>query len=520
MTITGCSFIAGQEVFGNAGEFRAHNPASGAALSPGFAQVGSAEVQLAAAAAAACFDEFRSTTPEQRAVLLETVAEKLAAAKEEIVERAVAETGLTSQRLDGELNRTCNQLRLFAGELRRGDHQRVRIDRELADRQPTPRPDMRQRQVPLGPVVVFGASNFPLAFSVAGGDTASALAAGCPVIVKAHSSHAGTAELAGRAIRDAVAECHLPGGVFSMLLGPGAVIGQALAEHPAIKAIAFTGSQSAGIALMHTAAARTEPIPVFAEMSSINPVVVFESAATNRTADVASGFVASLTLGSGQFCTNPGLIFVPAAATELIETIAAKASAAAGQTMLSSGIYRAFEAGRDRVAALGATDLARGSVGSGENAPAPVVFSCSASHFLRTPHLQEEVFGAAAIVVGYEDLAQLAQCAESLQGQLTATMQIAAADEPAAKQLLPILERKAGRLIVNGWPTGVEVNQAIVHGGPFPATSNSQFTSVGAAAIERFQRPVCYQGFPEALLPAAVQDANPWHLPQREVPTP
>lgn len=515
MTITGASLIAGESVPGTGGGFEVMNPATDERLDGTFLQVGLAEVALAAAKAEEAFDAFRTTAPETRAVLLETIATNLEARREGIVARATAETGLSAARITGELARTTGQLRLFAQELRLGEHHGVRIDHALPDRTPAPGPDLRQRQIPLGPVAVFGASNFPLAFSVAGGDTASALAAGCPVIVKAHSSHAGTAEIAGQAITDAVIECGLPAGTFSMLFGPGASVGQALAANPAIKAVAFTGSQSAGVALMRTAAARPEPIPVYAEMSSINPVVWLPSAANTNIIGRAADFVASLTLGAGQFCTNPGLIFIPAQATAALDAVVTELNAAGGQTMLSSSIRQSYETGLENVGGLGAIMLAQGSRGTTQNAPAPVLFTTTADRFLSAPELQEEIFGAAALVVTYENADELRACLESLQGQLTATLHFENEDLETAGTLVPILERKAGRIIANSWPTGVEVNHAMVHGGPFPATSDSRATSVGTLAIARFQRPVSYQGFPETLLPLPVRDENPWDVPAR-----
>lgn len=461
------------------------------------------------------FDIYRDTSPEERAVFLETIAANLEAIKEEIVERAQQETGLTAARLEGEHARTTNQLRLFAKELRLGAHQEVRIDNALPDRRPTPGPELRQRQVPLGPVAVFGASNFPLAFSVAGGDTASALAAGCPVIVKAHNSHAGTCELAGQAITKSVAECKLPPGVFSIIFGPGASVGKSLAAHKAIKAIAFTGSQGAGTDLMRTGVGRPEPIPVYAEMSSINPVVLLPGAIAKDSNSLAVGFVASLTLGAGQFCTNPGLILIPEDAPNITEAIVLTLGKSSGETMLSSGIYRAYEEGNKRLEACGAELIATGSVGPTLNAPAPTIYRCTAKQLRSTPEFQEEVFGASALLVTYSDFDDLKSTLESMQGQLTLTVHAAESDYPQLVAILPILERKAGRLIFNGWPTGVEVNHAMVHGGPFPATSDSRTTSVGTLAIERFQRPVSYQGFPNQLVPTAISDENPWGLPRR-----
>ena len=370
--------------------------------------------------------------------------------------------------------------------------------------------------MPLGPVAVFGASNFPLAFSVAGGDTASALAAGAPVIVKAHSAHLGTSELVGRAVQQAVRDQGLPEGVFSLLMGAGRTLGEALVAHPAIKAVGFTGSRQGGLALVAIANSRPEPIPVYAEMSSINPVFLFPAALARRAEAIGQGFADSLTMGAGQFCTNPGLVlaidgpglqrFVQAASEAL-----AKKSA---QTMLTSGIHTAYQAGEEKMAATpGVQKLARGT-GAGElqNAAEAALFITDAQTLLTHSDLDSEVFGPASLIVRVRDMDELLAVAEHLEGQLTATLQIDEDDHTQARRLLPVLERKVGRILANGFPTGVEVSHAMVHGGPFPSTSNAMFTSVGACAIDRFLRPVCYQDLPDALLPEALQHHNPLGL--------
>lgn len=515
MSLTGQSTIAGRSVRGNGGTSHSIDPSNGAVLEPTYFFIGESEIEDAAISAEKAFDFYRNTSPTDRAVFLESIAENLESIKKEIVERAHKETGLTVARLQGEHARTVNQLRLFAKELRLGAHQEVRIDSALPDRQPTPGPELRQRQVPLGPVAVFGASNFPLAFSVAGGDTASALAAGCPVIVKAHNSHAGTSELAGQAITKAVTKCKLPAGVFSIIFGPGASVGKSLAAHRAIKAIAFTGSQGAGTDLMRTAAGRPEPIPVYAEMSSINPVVLLPGAIAKDPDVIATGFVSSLTLGAGQFCTNPGLVLIPDDSSNIVEAIVSLVTKSTGQTMLSSGISRAYEEGNKRLEDCGAELIAIGSVGASLNAPAPTIFRCSAELLRSQPALQEEVFGYSALLVTYTGFEDLKTTLELMQGQLTATIHAADVDYPQVAEIMPILERKVGRIVFNGWPTGVEVNHAMVHGGAFPATSDSRTTSVGTLAIYRFQRPVSYQNFPNRLLPVSISDGNPWGLPRR-----
>ncbi|ABL83696.1 MULTISPECIES: aldehyde dehydrogenase (NADP(+)) [unclassified Nocardioides] len=515
MTPTGASLIAGRSVVGTAGSTRAHNPATGEALGPEFGYAGPEDLAAATRAATEAFEPYRATSPSERAAFLDLIADNLDAARDAIVARAVLESGLTEARLFGEHARTVNQLRLFAREVRLGEHHGVRIDEAQPDRQPIPAPDIRQRQISIGPVLVFGASNFPLAFSTAGGDTASALAAGCPVIVKAHNSHAGTAELAGRAISDAVAQSGLPAGVFSIIFGAGSAVGQALAQDPAIKAIAFTGSQAAGTALMATAAARPEPIPVYAEMSSINPVILLPGAVAECAEALATGFVGSLTLGAGQFCTNPGLIFVPAGQARFVEAVGELLRESVGQTMLSANIAAAYTEGLERLADAGVTQVATGAEGATLNAPAPALFTTTAAHFRDSPDMQEEVFGAAALVVTYDDQAELRETLREMQGQLTATIHAAIGDQALAADLLPVLETMAGRILFNGWPTGVEVTHAMVHGGPFPATSNAMTTSVGTLAIQRFLRPVSYQNLPASLLPEPLRVDNPWHLPRR-----
>jgi NADP-dependent aldehyde dehydrogenase len=476
------------------------------------------QLETATRAAEAAFDTYRAIAPQERAAFLERIAENIEAIGDELIERAVAETGLPTSRIQGERGRTLGQLRLFADVVRQGDHLQVRIDPAQPDRQPAPRVDIRQRHIPLGPVAVFGASNFPLAFSTAGGDTASALAAGCPVIVKAHNAHPGTAELVGQAVAKAVKDSGLPDGVFSLLFGAGSTVGQALVADPRIKAVGFTGSQSGGTALMRTAAGRPEPIPVYAEMSSINPVYILPGSITGDPTPLAEQLIGSLTMGSGQFCTNPGLIFVPEgdSGDAFVAAAGAALSGAPGQTMLTAGIAGAWAEGvKELEATTGVEKVAEGTPGPTNNAPSPVLFSTKAETLAGQPRLQEEVFGAAGLFVRYSDASELAEATEKIQGQLTATVQYTSEDTDTARELLPVLERKVGRILFNGWPTGVEVNHSMVHGGPFPATSDSRTTSVGSLAIHRFQRPVSYQNVPDELLPASLQEANPWKLNRR-----
>ena len=515
MPLTGNLLIGQRAVPGSQAAIRAIDPATNHTLEPAYAGGTGEHVTQACALAWTAFDRYRETSLEQRAAFLDTIAEQIEALGDALIDRAVAESGLPKARIQGERGRTCSQLRTFARVVRDGEWLDVRVDNRLPDRQPLPRADLRQRQLALGPVAVFGASNFPLAFSVAGGDTASALAAGCPVVVKAHGAHPGTSELVGQAVARAVQLCGLPEGVFSLLYGAGREVGIALVSDPRIKAVGFTGSRSGGIALCQAAQARPEPIPVYAEMSSINPVFLFDAALQARAESLAQGFVASLTQGAGQFCTNPGLVIARQgpALQRFIAAASEQVRQAAAQTMLTPGIHSAYAAG---IAALAdnanAQVAASGQPPQGPNQCQAQLFVTQAGAFLADPALQAEVFGAASLVVACENDAQVHQVAEHLEGQLTATLHLDDGDLDNARALLPTLERKAGRILVNGWPTGVEVCDAMVHGGPFPATSDARSTSVGTAAILRFLRPVCYQDFPDALLPQALKHGNPLQL--------
>jgi NADP-dependent aldehyde dehydrogenase len=515
MTLTGHMLIGQHTIAGNRSAIRGINPATDEALQPAYAGGSAEHVDQACALAWAAFDDYRETSLNIRAEFLESIAGEIEALGDELIDRAHGETGLPRARLLGERGRTCQQLRMFARTVRAGEWLDVRVVSALPQRQPLPRADLRQRQIALGPVAVFGASNFPLAFSVAGGDTASALAAGCPVIVKAHGAHPGTSELVGRAAARAVTACGLPEGVFSLLYGSGREVGIALVTDPRIKAVGFTGSRSGGLALMQAAQARPEPIPVYAEMSSINPVLLFPAALDSRTQALAEGFVASLTLGAGQFCTNPGLVIAlkGPALDRFIAATAELIQRSPAQTMLTPGIFSAYESA---VKALSENAAARitgiGQASTGPNQCQAHVFVTEAADFLADHRLQAEAFGAAALIVQCESEAEIRQVTEHLEGQLTATLHLDEQDLEQARALLPTLERKAGRLLVNGWPTGVEVCDAMVHGGPFPATSDSRTTSVGTAAILRFLRPVCYQDFPDSLLPDALKQGNPLQL--------
>ena len=505
------SFLIGSKSQTGSDTFRAMNPATDEALDTDFAISSTSDVAQACKLADEAFDGFRELDPDARATFLETVAEEIEAI-DGLVERAMAESGLPEARLTGERGRTCGQLRLFAKLLRQGRWEGVVVDPAMPDRQPMPRADLRQRRIAVGPVAVFGASNFPLAFSVAGGDTASALAAGCPVVCKGHPAHPGTSVMVGRAIQSAVKKCGLHEGVFSLIQGPANELGQALVEDPRIKAVGFTGSRSGGLALMKIAQSRPEPIPVYAEMSAVNPVLLFPEALKARGNDLGKAYVGSLTMGSGQFCTNPGVVLgIDGPDLDSFAKTAADALAEAQpQVMLTSGIHANYDKGVKMLSGeSGVETLARGAEGTGCNRGQAALFATTGKNFIDNPKLGEEVFGAASIIVKCADMAELRQVLEAMEGQLTITFQMDNGDVDAAKAVLPIAERKAGRILANGWPTGVEVSYAMVHGGPFPATSDSRTTSVGTAAIERYLRPVCYQDLPDALLPKAVKHDNP-----------
>lgn len=509
MTISGDLLIGGVSVRGTAKEFFAINAASGAALEPGFAGATKIEVEKAAALAWDAFPIYRETSLEQRAAFLEAIAEAILEIGDELIVRAIEETGLPRGRLEGERGRTVGQLRLFAKEVRDGTFQELRFDPADPDRKPAPKPDLRLRNLSLGPVAVFGASNFPLAFSVAGGDTASALAAGCPVIVKGHSAHPGTSELVGKAVQKAVAASGLPVGTFALLFDAGFEVGQALVADDRIRAVGFTGSRRGGTALMKIASERKQPIPVYAEMSSINPVILFPHALRNRADAIGKSFASSLVLGAGQFCTNPGLII--AIDSDGLEAFIASATEALAeapaQTMLTGGICEAYRKGVATLAAHSEVkQLAQGKPGTSQQAAASL-FETTAAAFLANTALQEEVFGAAGVIVRCSDEAELARVVDAIEGQLTIALHIDQEDLPAAKKLLPTLELLAGRLLVNGFGTGVEVSPAMVHGGPYPATSDGRSTSVGTLAIYRFLRPVSYQDFPQDLLPVPLRKA-------------
>jgi 2,5-dioxopentanoate dehydrogenase len=517
MTLHGKSLIAGTPGQSGGKIFHALNPATNQPLEPAFHEASNDDVERALNASAQAFADYRTRSGSERARFLETIATEIEALGDALLQRANAETGLPLTRITGERTRTCAQLRLFAQLARDGSWVDARIDPALPERQPLPRPDLRRILIPVGPVVVFGSSNFPLAFSVAGGDTASALAAGCTVVVKAHRAHPGTSELVAGAVNRALAACGLPSGVFSLLHGGGATIGIAMVQHPATAAVGFTGSHAAGRALFNAAASRPHPIPVFAEMSSINPVFLLRDALRERGAALAQGLLTSFTLGVGQFCTKPGLVFLQRGpeTDNFLEKLAEAVRAAPCGTMLTSGIRDAFVENRRKITNIAdvktfatGSAIADASLTQTETS----VASTAAATFLSQPTLATEAFGPFTLVVLGENADELAACAAALEGQLTATLHGTPSDLVRARSLIGALEQKVGRIVVNGFPTGVEVSPAMNHGGPYPATTDVRFTSVGTAAIYRFARPVCYQGLADDLLPPALQNANPLGL--------
>jgi len=512
MELTGQSFIAGYRASREGKGFQAANPQTGATLEPVFYSASTEDVGRAVRRAADAFVSYGQTSGKVRGAFLRRIADALDEQKQALADRAHLETALPMPRLLGEVGRTSNQMRMFAGVIEEGSWVNARIDPAMPDRQPLPRPDIRSMLRALGPVVVFGASNFPLAFSVAGGDTASALAAGCPVLVKAHPAHPGTSELVAQIITDAVAAEHLDAGVFSLLFDAGIEVGSAMVQHPLVQAVAFTGSLRAGRALMDLAAARPNPIPCFTEMSSGNPVFILPGALRNGTKTLAKSLFGSFTLGAGQFCTKPGLVLVPDAdeTGDFLLDLAAEVDLSESFTLLTAGIAREYSrATQERESQTRLTANSKEPAGGQAFAARAKVFETSVDKLVAEPALAEEIFGPDTLVVRCEKKNDFLRAAEALEGHLTATLFGDEEDLAANRELIRILEQKAGRLIFNGFPTGVEVGHAMVHGGPYPSTSDARFTSVGSLAIYRFARPVCFQSFPDAMLPEELQDANP-----------
>lgn len=498
--------------------FYGENPATGQRLEPAFYEATEREINLAIEKASQAFQKYRLIGGKDKATFLETIADEIVAIGDPLIARCMEETGLPEARLQGERGRTVGQLKLFAAMLREGSWVDARIDTADPERKPLPKPDVRSMQRALGPVGVFGASNFPLAFSVAGGDTVSALAAGCPVVFKAHPAHPGVCELVGLAIQRAIKKTGMPEGTFSMVNGRSTGVGMALVKHPSITAIGFTGSFRGGKALFDEANKRPVPIPVYAEMGSTNPVFILPNALQERKEKIAQDLAAAVTLGVGQFCTNPGLVFIPASTdgSQFKEALSASMKGIGAGVMLTSGIQGSFKKGVEKLSKTkGVSVLATGpSEGAGSRGTAHLLHT-SIESFLNDHTLEEEVFGPSTLAITASTKGQLLQAARNLGGHITATLHGTEEDLAEYADLIAILEQKVGRLIINGYPTGVEVCHAMVHGGPFPATTDSRSTSVGTGAIARFTRPVCYQNFPTQLLPAELQDSNPlgiWRL--------
>jgi NADP-dependent aldehyde dehydrogenase len=508
----GKQFIDGERIAGSEAAFFSYDAATGEPLAYEFFAATDAEVSCAAAVAGAAFQTYRNSGLKERAAFLDAIAEEIDSLDDTFIRIVMRETGLPEPRIRGERLRTSNQLRLFGAVVRRGDFLGARIDTALPDRQPLPRPDIRQCRMGIGPVAVFGAGNFPLAFSVAGGDTASALAAGCPVVVKAHPGHPATSELVACAVTRAVERSGIPKGVFAMLFGDTA--GAQLVRCPEIKAVGFTGSLAGGRALSEIAANRPEPIPVFAEMSSVNPVIILPGAVQERGSAIASGLAASVTLGAGQFCTNPGLVICLEGepADTFCQMLASEMGNLPPQVMLNRSILRSYHDGIRRLSRIAGMEMLAGTITEGDRA-----YAClfrALPDLLRSPArpLENEVFGPVTVLVTVKDLQELRKIIPELKGHLSASLFAADSDISDVRPIVQALETRVGRVIFNDFPTGVEVCDAMMHGGPFPATSDSRCTSVGTLAIDRFLRPVCYQGYPDSMLPEALQDGNPCGL--------
>ncbi|WP_020526309.1 aldehyde dehydrogenase (NADP(+)) [Flexithrix dorotheae] len=523
MQIEGKQQIGNEQSAKSGMSFFAKNPKDNTNLEVEFYEASKAEVDAAVNLAQKAFEIYKRKSAREKADFLDKIAEEILALGDTLIERCMLETALPEGRLVGERGRTVNQLKAFSKVLREGTWLDARIDTAIPDRQPIPKPDIRQMHIPLGPVGIFGASNFPLAFSVAGGDTASALAAGCPVVVKGHPAHPGTSELVGKAIISAAKATGMPEGVFSLVQGTTTDVGMAIVNHPLIKAVGFTGSFGGGKALFDAAVRRPEPIPVYAEMGSSNPVFLLPGAVKERGEAIAAGLAGSVTLGVGQFCTNPGVVI--GLANEETDVLIAKAGEKMAEidagNMLTEGIRKAFDAGISRLKGEASiSTVGEGIKGDTYNSAQGQILKSDVKSLLANPDLAEEVFGPSSLVFSAESKAEMLEAARNLKGHLTATIHGTEADLEEFKELISILQEKAGRVLFNGFPTGVEVCDSMVHGGPFPSTTDSKTTSVGTAAIKRFARPVCFQGFPNAFLPDELKNENPlkiWRLVNGEL---
>lgn len=515
MQLTGKQLINGAWVtpVPESGSFQAVNPADNTLLPTKFTNAGDKEIEAATEQATLSFVDYSAMPDQKRADFLETIALELEERKVEIIQQCMLETGLPEARLQGELGRTCGQLRMFASLLKRGDWKRPVIDTAEPERKPVPKPDIRLAQLPLGPVVVFAASNFPLAFSTAGGDTASALAAGCPVIVKPHSGHPGTSELVAQGVLAAIEKCHMPKGVFALLHGSGKTVGVKLVKHHSIKAGGFTGSVAGGRALFDIANSRPNPIPFYGELGSTNPVFLLPNALANRLTQIADEFVAAMTLGAGQFCTNPGMAILckDDNAIQFLTKLASLVSVQSAQTMLNPAICSSYKVANSKRCSMPEISILGQStpIDNDQNLAQAHLFTVEGDDYLANSELEEEVFGPSTLAVICKDTKQMFQVAESFYGHLTCAIHMGSGDEDISAQLLKIMQHKVGRVVFDGYGTGVEVCAGMSHGGPYPSSTNVQTTSVGERAIERFIRPVCYQNTPDALLPDELKNANP-----------
>lgn len=503
----GKSLIAGHPSRSDGETFRITSPIDLQQIDGVFVSAGLEDVNLALESAREAFPAFKASSGETRAAFLEAIAANLDELETVIIERANLETGLPPRRLKSELDRTTGHLRMFAQIARDGSWLDPQIEPGDPHRQPIPKPDLRRIFQPIGPVVVFGASNFPLAYSVAGGDTASAFCTGNPVIVKAHEAHPGTSEIVAEAIHAAAKTIGLPPGIFSLLQGPGKLLAVPLVTHPATRAVGFTGSTHAGRILIDAAAKRPDPIPVFAEMGSLNPITILASALENHSESIAQKLIPSITNDAGQFCTKPGVILVPdgAAADSLLGFLKNLLEAVRPVPMLHRGIHRTFHEGVETLSKhAGVQTLASRNAESGTLHGSPHLFLTDAKTFLADEFLRQEFFGPLAIIVRVSSVSETEQVLRSLGGQLTASI-FCDVNDSVAHDLFPLLTEIAGRIIVNGVPTGVEVNSASHHSGPWPSCSDSRFTAVGPKALLRFVRPVTYQNTPTEFLPAALR---------------
>ncbi len=519
MKLKGIHYIGNKESRQGDVFFNGVNPQKVEKLEPSYADAVDDEINEAVEKASQAFEIFKKVTPAQKALFLETIADEIVNLGDELIERCMLETALTYDRLTGERTRTVNQLRLFAEVVREGSWVEARIDNAIPDRQPLPKKDIRQMQIPIGPVAVFGAGNFPLAFTVAGGDSASALAAGCPVVYKAHPGHPGTSEMLGFAVIKAIQKTGMPDGVFSLVQGITERVGMSLVNHPEIKAVGFTGSFKGGKALFDSAVRRQEPIPVYAEMGSTNPVFILPGAVDNKPKEIAEGLLGSFTLGVGQFCTNPGVVILSKSKNsgKFIDHLKEKIREQSPGTMLSERMKTNFEKGISRLKNIDDVEIiTKGYETAGACEATTYLMKTTAGRFLNDESLELEVFGPSTLIIHAEDKDDLYKIAKRLHGHLTAT--IHCSDDKELEEfagLAEILKQKAGRLIINDFPTGVEVCHSMFHGGPYPATTDARFTSVGTAAIKRWVRPVSFQNYPENLLPDELRDDNPmaiWRL--------